>query len=96
MLLLEHKQRLQSYDAQSSIQSEIFSAKKKKCCLRTTKKAGRDYNKLLTGFMSWLTPMFTYFWGRGFIEPGRQQTVLTRMEIAVQNKGKICENNVFF
>jgi len=37
MLLLEHKQHLQSYDTQSSMQREIFSFKRIRCLRTTTK-----------------------------------------------------------
>ncbi len=46
MLLFEHKQYLQSYDAESSMQTEKSSFKITGS-LMLTNTAGRDYNELL-------------------------------------------------
>ncbi len=51
MLLFGHKLYLQSYDAESSMQTEIFSFKNDGS-LMPTKTARRDYNELLTGFVT--------------------------------------------
>jgi len=53
MLLLKHKQCLQSYDAQSSVQREIFSFK------AAGRAAGKHYNELLLGLVTSLTLKFT-------------------------------------
>ncbi len=50
MLLFEHKQYLQSYDAKSSMQTEISSFKI--ISLMPTKVACRDYNEILPGFVT--------------------------------------------
>ncbi len=123
VLLLEHKQHLHIQYI-PKVQCKVKYFLLKKSLLRTTKKAGRDYNKLLPGFVTSLTPMLhkpcprehetthngkgvwrfrttctsrlanhiilgqltklspiAYFWERGFMEPGIQQTVLTRIKV---------------
>ncbi len=50
MLLFEHKQYLQSYEAESPLQTEIASFKLWQ--FNAYKTACRDYNKLLPGFVT--------------------------------------------
>ncbi len=50
MSLVEHKPYIQSYEAESSMQSEILSFKT--VSLMPTKTARRDYNELLPGFVT--------------------------------------------
>jgi len=60
MLLFEHKQNLQSYNTQSSKQSEIFYFILQKLLFKDyNNPASRDYNELFQGLVTSLNLKYT-------------------------------------